>query len=183
LLTNAEFAILSLIAERPSHGYELEQIIEARGMREWTEVGFSSIYYLLRKLESAGLASSLAALAEGKGPARKVYTITPAGKAALLAAIEDALSNPRRTYTPLQIGLANLPSLPPDQARAALQSYHSQLAARREHVAGRWQNGQAEMPPHARWMFELSLAQIDAELSFIHKLLDYIETKAKERME
>ena len=47
LLTNAELAILSLIVEQPRHGYEIEQVIEQRGMREWTDVGFSSIYYLL----------------------------------------------------------------------------------------------------------------------------------------
>jgi hypothetical protein len=36
-------AILSLAVEKPRHGYEMEQVIEGRGMREWTEVGFSSI--------------------------------------------------------------------------------------------------------------------------------------------
>ena len=45
-MTNAEFAILSLIFELPRHGYEIEKTIEKRGMREWTEIGFSSIYYL-----------------------------------------------------------------------------------------------------------------------------------------
>ena len=57
-MTNAELAILSLIAEQPRHGYDIEQIIEARGMRDWTEIGFSSIYYLLNKLEKAGLIES-----------------------------------------------------------------------------------------------------------------------------
>ena len=45
-MTNAELAILSLIAEQPRHGYQIDQVIQERGMREWTEVGFSSIYYL-----------------------------------------------------------------------------------------------------------------------------------------
>jgi DNA-binding PadR family transcriptional regulator len=31
-MTNAELAILSLIAEKPHHGYEIEQVIDARGM-------------------------------------------------------------------------------------------------------------------------------------------------------
>ena len=57
-LTNAELAILSLVAETPRHGYEIEQVIERRGMREWTEVGFSSIYYLLKKLETDGLSAA-----------------------------------------------------------------------------------------------------------------------------
>ena len=53
-MTNTELAILGLIAEQPRHGYQIEQVIEERGMRNWTEIGFSSIYYLLKKLEKAG---------------------------------------------------------------------------------------------------------------------------------
>ena len=32
-MTNAELAILSLVVETPRHGYEIEQVIEERGMR------------------------------------------------------------------------------------------------------------------------------------------------------
>ena len=77
-MTNAELAILSLVAEEPRHGYEIERVIEERGMREWTEVGFSSIYYLLKKLEQKGLVEGRLAEA-ARGPARKVYQVTPAG--------------------------------------------------------------------------------------------------------
>ena len=42
-LSDAEFAILSLLGEDDHHGYEIEALIEARGMREWTAIGFSSI--------------------------------------------------------------------------------------------------------------------------------------------
>ena len=48
-LSNAEYAVLSLLAEAPRHGYGVERIVEERGMRNWTEIGFSSIYFLLKK--------------------------------------------------------------------------------------------------------------------------------------
>ena len=54
-LTDAELLLLGLVSEMPRHGYELEQVIETRGMREWTQVGFSSIYFVLGKLEKAAL--------------------------------------------------------------------------------------------------------------------------------
>ena len=57
-LTNSELAILGLVAEHPRYGYQVEQDIAARGMREWTEIGFSSIYYVLNKLEAAGWLAS-----------------------------------------------------------------------------------------------------------------------------
>ena len=46
-LTDSELLVLGLVAEMPRHGYELEQVIEQRGMREWTQIGFSSIYFVL----------------------------------------------------------------------------------------------------------------------------------------
>ena len=81
-MTNAELAILSLVAEGPCHGYQIEHVIQERGMREWTELGFSSIYYLLKKLEAKGLVAGGLEEAE-RGPARKVYTLTDAGRAEL----------------------------------------------------------------------------------------------------
>lgn len=57
-LTPAELTILGLVLEKPSHGYELEQLIELRGIRNWTELGFSSIYYLLGRLEKRGLVTA-----------------------------------------------------------------------------------------------------------------------------
>ena len=58
-MTDTEFAILGLVHEEERHGYQIEAVIEERGMREWTAVGFSSIYYLLKKLEKKAFISSL----------------------------------------------------------------------------------------------------------------------------
>jgi DNA-binding PadR family transcriptional regulator len=87
-LTNAELAILSLIAEQPRHGYEIEGVIEARGMRDWTEIGFSSIYYLLNKLEKDGLVASQLTASRGRGPAREQLITALSSYAAQL---EDGL--------------------------------------------------------------------------------------------
>ena len=54
-MTNAELAIISLIVEKSMHGYEISPVMKAREMRNWTEIGFSSIYYILNKLEKKSL--------------------------------------------------------------------------------------------------------------------------------
>ena len=54
-INEREAAILGLLWEKPLYGYTIEKIIEERGMRHWTDIGFSSIYYVLKRLESRNL--------------------------------------------------------------------------------------------------------------------------------
>ena len=168
-MTNAELAILSLVTERPRHGYEIEQVIEERGMRDWTEVGFSSIYYVLKKLEQEGLVESRLEPA-AHGPARKVYQATRAGRAALRAAVQEALSTPSQFYSPLQLGLANLPALSRKEAIAALRRYRDALAGRLKHVQTR-QRAQRPLPDFVEAMFDHSAALLKAEIRWADRFI------------
>jgi DNA-binding PadR family transcriptional regulator len=169
LLTSAELAILTLLAEQPRHGYDIEQAIEARGMREWTEIGFSSIYYILKKLDREQLIVGQVEAAE-RGLARKIYQLTPEGRAALHASALDALSVPRPCHAPLLLGLANLPSLAHGEAIAALQQYRAELARQIAHVEARW-SSQQPLPPFVDAIFDRSLAVARAELEWVSRFL------------
>ena len=173
-MTNAELAILSLIAEQPRHGYEIEKVIEERGMREWTEVSFSSIYYLLGKLERQGLVKGHLTTAAGRGPARKVYHATAAGLRAFQAGVLQALSVPARSYPSLQLGLACLPGIAPDQALAALQAHGDALAKRLAQVQESW-DAQRPVPYFVDAMFDHSVTMIQAELHWIEGFITQME--------
>jgi DNA-binding PadR family transcriptional regulator len=173
-MTNAELAILSLIAEKPQHGYQIEQVIEERGMREWTEVGFSSIYYLLKKLEKNGSIEGRVEQQAGRGPARTVYYITEAGEEAWHTAILEALSTPHLCYTPFLLALGNLPVVSTDEALAALQQYRDSLAERVAHIRGRLE-AQRPLPYFVEAMFDYSLTLVRAELKWIEKFIKQLE--------
>ena len=173
-MTNAELAILTLVAERPIHGYALERTIEERGMREWTEIGFSSIYYLLNKLEKAGYVESYIEPAEGHGPARKTYRVTEAGHQAQAAAAYKALAQPNKAPMPFLLGLANLPVLSTTQAADALQAYRQHLASRRRHILQR-KEAQRDLPFHARAIFDYSLTLLEAEIEWLDKFKQQLE--------
>ena len=179
-MTNAELAILSLIAQQPRHGYEIEQVIEERGMRDWTEVGFSSIYYLLNKLEKANLIEGHIERHVGQGPVRKVYRITEAGREAVHAGVLTALSVPQRTYPLLQLGLANLPGIPRSEALEALGKYHSNLNDRLEYVQRR-RDRQRPLPYFVETMFSHSITMIKAERSWIEDLIQQLEENRDEK--
>jgi DNA-binding PadR family transcriptional regulator len=117
-MTDAELAVLSLVAECPRHGYEIEQVIAERGMRDWTDVGFSSIYYLLGKLEKAGLVEARGDGSPGRGPARRVFAPTAEGFSSWTDASLRALSDPHAKM-PFLLGLSGLPGLPEDRALEA----------------------------------------------------------------
>ena len=73
--------ILLLLAEGPSHGYEI-----ARSLKEFSPEGLnvepSILYRMLRRMEEESLATS-SLDDSGTGPARKVYELTPEGREAL----------------------------------------------------------------------------------------------------
>ena len=174
MTTNSELAILSLLAERPRHGYEIEQVIEQRGMRNWTEIGFSSIYYVLNKLEKAGMIFSRMQSSSGKGPTRKVYDLTKTGRGAWQDAALAALSQPEPCHLPIQIGLSNLPLLPKEQTLTALRVYLDTLVETKKSLNMRQANLGAPMPYQVNAMFGLSLTMIEAEINWLQSFLsDY----------
>ena len=133
-LSNAELAILSLIHEAPRHGYELEQLIQARNMRDWTEIGFSSIYRILKQLEAKGLIQGKTGEKKGRGPARTNYQITITGETAVVEASLKALSDPKKCYSSFLIGLDNLGTLPGHAAIEALSTYRTNFSHVRDQI-------------------------------------------------
>jgi len=174
-VTNAELAVLSLLAEQSRHGYDIERVINERGMREWTEIGFSSIYYLLKKLGQEGMIEGQLEKSE-HGPARKVYHLTPTGRKALRTGVLHALSVPGRCYPPLQLGLASLPSIPHADAVAALRQYRDALAARYMHVRV-IQESQCPLPYFVDAMFSHSITMLEAELTWVNQFIEQMEER------
>jgi len=159
-LTNSELSILGLIVERDMHGYEIETLIKERGMRNWTEIGFSSIYHILSLLDREGLIQSRMESAPGKGPARKIFEITPEGRSRYRKEALTALATSVRPYPLFIQGLAALPALPPAEAADALASYRQGLAERLEEMKSK---DQVELPFHVAAMFSYSETMIRAE--------------------
>jgi DNA-binding PadR family transcriptional regulator len=179
-VTESELTILHLLAERPRHGYEIEEVIEARGMREWTAIGFSSIYYLLNKLEKGG-GEKRPALAESRleqgagGPARKVYAITQTGLATLREGALAALADAEGDNQSLMLGLSNMAVLGREEALAALQVQRQGLAERRERVAGR-AAGQQPLPDFVEVLFDYSQSMMIARSEWLDSFVEEVKS-------
>ena len=173
-MTNAELTILSLIAEGPRYGYEIQSIIDERELRDWLAIGSSSIYYVLNKLESQHMLASELHESES-GPARKVYRITEAGRGVLQTAIADLLSQPPVVGSGFELGLANLTALGPTQVYRALVKREDELEQRIESAQKTWdrhqQSDDAEIN-HTRALYTHALTVMQAELDWLRDFLN-----------
>ena len=175
-MTNPDLAVLSLLSEKPRHGYDIEAQIEDRGMRDWTDIGFSSIYAILKKLEKKGWVEAEYAQSVGQGAPRKVYRITTSGLEAQLSAVIEALSNPGRPNSSLLLGLSNLPVISKDQALEALGQYGMALEARLGQLLMR-ADEQQPLPDFVEAMFDYSTAMIATELAWLNEYIQKLETQ------
>ena len=88
--SDADIVLLSLLAEQPRHGYDLDRVIEQRGYRQWTSLAFSSVYYLLKRLSERGLLEP----DEGSQGRRTVFRVTEAGRRELRQAAGERVLAP-----------------------------------------------------------------------------------------
>jgi DNA-binding PadR family transcriptional regulator len=177
-MTDAELAILSIIAEGPIYGYDIQTVITQRGLRAWTNIGVSSMYYVLEKLERQGLIESKGAQ-HLEGAARRQYRITPAGFGVLQTAVADLLSTPREHANDFELGLANLHVLRPAQIRTAFITYRQELVSRLAQARERWRKLKENKPPfNVDAMLGHHVALLEAELTWIKDFIEEWEAQA-----
>ncbi|RZS37506.1 hypothetical protein EV193_10561 [Herbihabitans rhizosphaerae] len=167
-LTDGELTVLGLLVEQPRHGYELERVIEERGVRAWTALGFSSIYYVLDKLAKRGLIEATGAPSSGKS--RTTFRATVSGRELCAAATRDALTTLTPTHARVLIGMANSPGLPDADVVTGLTK---RLDALRDQFADvrATRARQAPLPTAASAIFDYSEAMLAADISWTETTL------------
>src|SRR5580765_6107089 len=86
-LTTADLIVLSLLCEKPMHGYELIREYERQEVRDWASVSRPHVYYALKKLASTG--HIVGSETRDGARRRSVYKVTSTGSAALADALAD----------------------------------------------------------------------------------------------
>ena len=162
--SDADIVLLSLLAEQPRHGYDLDRVIEQRGYRQWTSLAFSSVYYLLKRLSERGLLEP----DEGSQGRRTVFRLTEAGRRELKQAAGE------RVLAPAPPSAGVLPALNAysrldDPALVAL------LVRRAEALLGRLDELRALRAQvdeeHALAIFDYEILRQEADLAWTRSLL------------
>ena len=113
-------AVLSCLAERPMHPYEISTTLRSRGKEQSIKLNYGSLYSVVDALQRHGLVAARETTRAGRRPERTVYEITPAGTAELEDWLAELISTPVREYSSLEAGLSLMPSLPPDDVAMLL---------------------------------------------------------------
>ena len=172
-LTTPDLVLLSLLAERPMHGYQANALLEFRKVRDWAGVSRPQVYYSLEKLSRLGLVRADKRSAQSGGPERRVLATTEAGRAALADALEgeDWTREFDRPVFLTWLALSwqcrpGVVQMQLDRRRAFLEDGLAQKRQVLDDVRREVGHGHHE----AVWMLELAVAQIETELRWLTKV-------------
>jgi len=180
-LTTPDLVILSLLAERPMHGYEVNATLEDRKIREWAPVSRPQIYYSLDKLTRLGLIRVGADESPAAGPERRVFETTAAGRDRLADALESKHWVNNRVHQPFLIWLALSWQARPRAFRKQLNERKKILEARliEERATLKDVLDEVGHPYHeAVWMLQLFIEQTENEKRWIDRLLKEADKRA-----
>jgi DNA-binding PadR family transcriptional regulator len=173
VITMPDLVILSLLAERPMHGYQVNLELQRRNVRNWAAISRPQIYYSLEKLAGAGLIRAGESEDAAAGPDRRVFETTAKGRHALSDALEgeDWATQRERPAFLTWVALSW-------QARPGV--FKKQLARRKEFLKREISREKVNLesilaevghPYHeAAWMVTLMIEQFETELEWLRKV-------------
>ncbi|MFW9786052.1 MAG: PadR family transcriptional regulator [Candidatus Thorarchaeota archaeon] len=125
-LPSTYLAVLTIIGEGAEYGYEINNIIEKFGYREWVDLRFSSVYKALSELEKRGLINGQKKDVSVK-TSKKTYRLTRKGRNLLHTQVKMCLSNPPSPKTLFDLGVSSMSLLTQDEVLEALNTYKANL--------------------------------------------------------
>ena len=178
-LSNAEFMILSLVQEDgPVSGYRLNSLIAERGYRAWADVGSTSVYVSLKKLDEKGLiCGELVADKRTRGPAARLFSITGKGTECLRSEIADGLSATRERDKRFDLALSAAPLVGWSRVAALLRERVRYLESEHSRLRGIRVAQADSITFTGQALFDHTLHLIAAEAEFLRTLINSIEEK------
>jgi DNA-binding PadR family transcriptional regulator len=172
-LTTPDLVLLSLLAERPMHGYQANAELERREVRDWAGISRPQVYYSLEKLARLGFIRASGDEFPAAGPERSVFATTAKGRSALADALERDDWAIQRDRPPFLTWIALS-----WQARPGI--FRLQIRRRRKFLEGELEREEETLRSikqevghefhEAVWMVTLMIEQFRTELRWLDKM-------------
>jgi DNA-binding PadR family transcriptional regulator len=172
-LTTPDLVLLSLLAERPMHGYQANLELERREIRDWAGISRPQVYYSLEKLARRGMIRASESEEPAAGPERSTFETTAEGSVALANALELeewAMQRERPPFlTWIALSWLARPGIFKKQIRRRQKFLNKELAREKEVL--RSILSEVGHPYHeAVWMVSFVIQQFKLELRWLRKL-------------
>jgi DNA-binding PadR family transcriptional regulator len=126
-LSLSEWLVLSLICEKPTHGFAIARMLGPGGsLGQVWRVPKSVIYRAMQRLEMFGLVRTAGEQDSSRGPARSLSKATPAGRRAAEAWLSTPVAHARDVRSEFLVKLALLDRAEADP-RELLRAQQAQL--------------------------------------------------------
>jgi DNA-binding PadR family transcriptional regulator len=169
-LTTPDLVLLSLLAERPMHGYEANLELERRQVRDWAGISRPQVYYSLDKLGRLGLIRGAGSEEPQAGPERRIFGTSAKGRAALADALEreDWTTQRERPHFLTWIALSwqSRPGVFQRQLKRRREFLEKELI-REKATLGAIRKEVGHRFHEAVWMVSLSIQQFQVELRWL----------------
>lgn len=173
VLTTPDLVLLSLLAERPMHGYEANAELERREVRDWAGISRPQVYYSLEKLARLKLIDAGTTDTPAEGPERSVFKTSRSGQSALAKALEREDWATQRERPPFLTWIALSWQARPGAFERQIQRRREFLKRELEREKEVLRSVRKEVGHkfhEAVWMLSFTIEQFRAELRWLSKL-------------
>jgi len=180
-VTTPDLVVLSLLAERPMHGYEVNAELERRQARDWVAISRPQIYYSLEKLVRQGLLAESADTGVVLGADRRVLRTSAKGRTVLARELErDSWTNQRERpafLTWLALSWQASALAVKQQIQRRLKFLEVELEREEKTLEDvRYEVGHEYH--EAVWMLKLTIAQLKSELVWVRQVAHELPKRA-----
>lgn len=180
-LTTPDLVLLSLLAERPMHGYQANGELERRQIRDWAAVSKPQVYYSLEKLARAGMLRRLETDDPKAGPERSTFETTEKGREALADALEREEWTTQRDrpafLTWLALSWQARPGVFRKQLKKRRKFLHQELAREKKTALAIYAEVGHQFH-EAVWMVGLMISQLRTEILWNKRLERSLKRRA-----
>jgi len=172
-LTTPDLVLLSLLAERPMHGYQVNAELVRREIKDWAGISRPQVYYSLEKLALAGMIRASETDEPAAGPERSSFETTAKGRTALADALERTEWATQRDkpafLTWMALSWQARAGVVEEQIRRRREFLEKEVTREKEVVRSILE--EVGHPYHeAVWMVSLMIEQFRTELRWLRKL-------------
>jgi len=181
-LTTPDLVLLSLLAERPMHGYQANLELERREIRDWAGISRPQVYYSLEKLARAGMIRASESDEPAAGPERSTFETTAKGSAALADALEREEWTMQRERPPFLTWVAlswlARPGVFLKQLRRRRKFLLKEIAREKKTLLSIYDEV-GHKYHEAVWMVDLMIQQMRTEVRWTHRLERELARRAR----